>query len=94
MPTKRPSKRRPRAVRDDGPPVGFGIRYVLWFVFWKNAITVLMLSQAAFSSVLALVPPTTTNDKTFHWLLITNAVLCAILAQIKRDGSPPKRSKK
>jgi hypothetical protein len=78
----------------DGPPADFGLRYILWYVFWKNAITVLMLTQAAFSAVLALVPATSVNDKTFHWLLITNAVLCAILAQIKRDGSPPKRSKK
>jgi hypothetical protein len=77
----------------DGPPAGFGFRYIIWFLFWKNAITVLMITQAAFSAVLALIP-NMVNDKAFHWLLITNAVLCAILAQVKRDGSPPKRGKK
>lgn len=79
---------------NDGPPNGFGLRYILWFVFWKNAITALMLTQAAFSAVLALVPANTVNDKTFHTLLITNAVLCAILAQVKRDIPPSKRRHK
>ena len=76
-----------------GVPADFGVRYIIWYLFWKNAITVLMIVQAAFSSALALIP-TMVNDRVFHWLLITNAVLCAILAQIKRDGSPPKRRHK
>ena len=77
----------------EGPPAGFVVRYIFWFLFWKNAITVLMITQAAFSAALALIP-NMVNDKAFHWLLITNAVLCAILAQVKRDTPPPKRSKK
>lgn len=78
----------------DGPPADFGLRYILYFVFWRNAITTLMLTQAAFSAALAFVPPSEAGDKTFHGLLITNAVLCAILAQIRRDKPPAKRSSK
>ena len=90
--SKHARKRRARTVRE-GIPADFGVRYIIWYLFWRNAITVLMIVQAAFSAVLALLP-TMVNDKAFHWLLITNAVLCAILAQIKRDQPPPKRRHK
>ena len=74
-----------------------GLRFQVYssdFVLWKNAITTLMLTQAAFSkfAVLALIPTSVVMTRLFTGYLITNAVLCAILAQIKRDGlQPPKR---
>lgn len=74
-----------------GPPAWFGWRFVWWWL-WGNAITVLMIVQAAISTL--TLDPTLIPHDAFHYLLITNAVLCAILAQIKRNSPPPKRSKK
>ena len=63
-------------------PANFGIKYIAW-VIWANAVTVLMLMQGVFAAL--TLDPTLVSHDTFHWLLIANAVLCAILAQIKRN---------
>lgn len=73
---------------NDPVPAYFGLRYVLWFM-WSNAITLLMTLQVIVST-LAL-DPTLLPDKVTHWMLIANAVLVAILAQIRRDRPPPSR---
>jgi hypothetical protein len=70
----------------DPVPSYFGVRYVLWFL-WSNAITMLMLVQGAFTAL--TLDPTLVSHTTFHWLLIGNAVICAALAQIKRNNPPP-----
>jgi hypothetical protein len=72
-------------------PANFGWRYVLWFL-WSHAITVLMITQAIFSTL--TLDPTLVSHDVFHWMLIINAVLCAVLAQVKRDHPPPKRKRK
>lgn len=77
-------------INTEGPPAGFGWNWVWWWL-WKNAITVLMVIQAAVTAL--TLDPTLIPHNAFHYLLITNSVLCVILAQIKRDHPPP-RSKK
>jgi hypothetical protein len=81
-------KKKPRI--GTGMPANFGWRYVLWFT-WSHAITVLMVLQAIFATL--TLDPTLVSHDVFHWLLITNAVLCAVLAQVKRDNPLSKRRK-
>jgi hypothetical protein len=77
---------------NDPVPSDFGWRYVLWTIWsgwvylwrwvWSQAITILMIVQATFTAI-TLDPTLVSHDAT-HWILLGNAVLCAILAQIKR----------
>jgi hypothetical protein len=85
-----PPKKKKHVVRETEIPRDFGWRYILWWI-WSNAITVLMIVQAAFATL--TLDPTLIPHNVFHWLLVTNAVLCAILAQIKRNNPPPRRKK-
>jgi len=66
-------------------PPNFGWRYILWFI-WCNAITGLMLVQVVVTTV--TLDPTLVSHDTFHYLLIANAVICAVIAQIKRNNPP------
>lgn len=73
----------------DPVPAYFTLRWVLWFL-WSNAITGLMIAQGIFSA-LAL-DPSLVSHATFHWILIGNAVLTGVIAQVKRNtppGPPP-----
>lgn len=71
-------------MSDEPPmPSNFGFKYAMWFL-WCNAITVLMMVQAAFTAL--TLDPTLISHNAFHWILIVNAVLCATLAQIKRTN--------
>jgi hypothetical protein len=88
---KTPKIKRPRIVKTQGPPAGFGWSWVWWWL-WKNAITVLMVVQFTVAAV--TLDPTILPPKAFHWTLIINSVLCFILAQIKRDHPPPTKRKK
>lgn len=73
-------------------PGDFGWKYVLWTVWlgwiyfwkwvWSQAITILMVVQGTLAAI--TLDPTLIPHETFHWLLLGNAVLCAVLAQIKR----------
>jgi hypothetical protein len=82
----------------DEPPIpkDFGFRYIAWYA-WANAITILMILQAIFAALLLiadnpadpehpltgpLIPHTVSRG-----IILANAILCAVLAQIKR--SPP-----
>ena len=67
-------------------PPDFGLRYVLWFI-WCNAITGLMIVQAIFASI--TLDPTLVPHNIFHYILLGNACLCAIIAQVKRNNPPP-----
>ncbi len=78
-------KKAPRGV-----PSYFGWRFVLFFL-WSHAITVLMIVQAAFSTL--TLDPTLVPHDVFHWLLIVNAMMCAVLAQVKRPPPTYKRRK-
>ena len=83
-------------MNDPNPiPKDFGWRYILWNIWcgwvfavkwlWAKAITIMMIVQAVFS-VLTLDPAQTLiSHEAFHWCSIGNAVLCIVLAQIKRD---------
>ena len=88
------NRRRPRKGIRQGKvkaltvPASFGARYIAWAI-WSNAITLLMIVQAILAT-LTLDPTIMPHDE-FHWLLVANAVLCAILAQIKRNTTPPKK---
>lgn len=80
----------------DEPPIpaNFGVKYVLWFL-WCHAITVLMIVQAVLSAI--TLDPTLVSHEIFHWILIGNAVLCAVLAQINRKNplaQPPQEMKR
>jgi hypothetical protein len=78
---------------DGMPPIpsNFGVRYVMWFL-WCNAITALMITQAAFATL--TLDPTLIPHNLTHWMLVGNAVLCAALAQIKRNTPPPTKDQK
>src|SRR5271169_4460209 len=86
MPVRRvrprnPRKRRARAMKK-GAPSYFGWRYI-WWIIWSKAITILMIVQAAFTTL--TLDPTLVPHNVFHWLLIANAMMVAVLAQIKRE---------
>jgi hypothetical protein len=82
-------------------PTNFGFRYVLWVAWWNlyrgtgltltfiwaNAITILSIVSAIFAAM--TLDPTIVDHETFHYILIGQMVLTAILAQIKRQPSPP-----
>jgi hypothetical protein len=65
-----------------GVPAYFGWRYIFFWV-WSHMITVLMIVQAAFTTL--TLDPTLVSHNVFHGLLIANAVLVSILAQINRQ---------
>jgi len=86
----------------DDIPKDFGWRYVLWNTwlglfgvgrfFWSNAITILMIVQGAFASVLLIADsPTGDHDPTpliahttVRLIIVANSILCAVIAQFKR----------
>jgi hypothetical protein len=70
-------------------PANFGFKYIMWFL-WSNAITILMTVQAGFTAL--TLDPTLIGHVTFHWILISNAVIVAALANIKRNSPPPEKS--
>jgi hypothetical protein len=91
-------------MNDDGlPPIppNFGWRYILWVAWWnfyrgsglvitfawRNAITILSITSAIFAAI--TLDPTIVDHDTFHYILIAQMVLTAILAQIKRSPYPP-----
>jgi hypothetical protein len=77
---------------NDPMPSDFGWKYMVWTAWsglvyilkwaWANAITILMLVQGVLATL--TLDPTLIPHDTFHYILIANAVLCAVLAQIKR----------
>lgn len=71
----------------DPVPSYFSFRYIGWFI-WSHLITGLMIVQGVFAAL--TLDPTMVSHATFHWLLIGNAVLCAILANVNRK--PPEKS--
>ena len=73
---------------DDPVPPYFGLRYILWFI-WSNLITGLMILQGVFAAI--TLDPTLVPHDMFHYLLVINAVLCAVLAQVKRNNPPPEK---
>jgi hypothetical protein len=77
--------------KSSAPPSYFGWRYI-WWMAYKNAITILMIVQGGISAI--TLDPSLVSHSTFHWMLIANSVLCLTLAQIKRDHPPPKRGRK
>lgn len=82
-------------------PPNFGFRYILWAAWWnfyrgtgfvltfawRNAITILSILSAIFAAI--TLDPTVVAHDVFHYILIGQMVLTAILAQIKRSPSAP-----
>jgi hypothetical protein len=72
-------------------PRDFGWRYVLWLT-WSNAITILAVIQGVLSAL--MVTQGIFDHTTFQYLAIGNAILTAIVAQVKRNkppGPPPRK---
>ena len=69
----------------DPVPTYFNLRYVLWFL-WSNAITELMIVQVAVTAI--TLDPTIVSHNMFHYALIANAVLAAVVAQVKKNNPP------
>jgi len=67
-------------------PPDFGIRYVFWML-WCNSITILMIIQGIFATI--TLDPTLVPHNVFHYILLGNAILCAIVAQVKKNNPPP-----
>lgn len=78
---------------DPTPPMppDFGIRYVLWFI-WCNSITLLQVIQTATATLLVASDPDAPNPLIPHTVLkvvvLSNAVLTGIIAQVKRNNPP------
>jgi hypothetical protein len=73
-------------------PRDFGIRYILW-VCWSNAITILMTLQGVFAAVLLVAENDTSKDPLLphtwvRWIVLGNAILTGVVAQIKRSNPP------
>jgi hypothetical protein len=73
-------------------PPYFNTRYVLWFVFWKNAVTTLSILQAMVAALLLLADGdsshTIVTPTAFRFVVLANAALTAIVAQIDRRKTP------
>ena len=66
-------------------PKNFGIKYVAWVLcwfLWSNAISVLSVLGAVFTAI--TLDPTMVSHDVFHYILLGNFALTAILAQINR----------
>lgn len=93
---------------DETPPVppNFGWRYIVWVSWWNfckgfgvslrfiwsHAITILSVMSAIFAAI--TLDPTIVDHNTFHYILIGQMVLTAVLAQIHRGPPPPKDESK
>ena len=79
-------------MTDDAMPRDFGWRYIGWLA-WTNAITILSVIQGAFASALLVVDADPAHPmvpiKVVQIIVIGNAVLTGIVAQIKRNNPPP-----
>jgi hypothetical protein len=75
-------------MTDSPVPTYFGWRYILWLI-WSNLITGLMTLQAIFAAL--TLNPDLVPHNVFHWILISNAVLCVAVAQIKQRTPVPDR---
>lgn len=74
---------------DPPMPRDFGVRYILWMA-WCNAITILSVLQGIFAT-LALAGDMFSHN-TVRIYMVANAILSAVVAQIKRNkppGPPP-----
>ena len=72
-------------MSDDPVPAYFSIRYIIWLA-WSNSITGLMTLQAIFATL--TLDPQLLSHSASHYVLIGNAVLCAVVAQVKRNNPP------
>ena len=65
--------------------------YVGWLI-WSNLITLLSIVQMAVAGI--MIYAEAFPHTTFRWLVIANAALTAIVAQVKKNappGPPPQR---
>lgn len=70
---------------EESMPRDFGWRYVGWFL-WSNAISLLSTAQGTFAA-LALASDMF-SARTLKVFLVTNAILCVVISQIKRNNPP------
>jgi hypothetical protein len=63
-------------------PANFSFKYVMWFI-WCNAVTILTTIQGVLAAI--TLDPTTIDHNVYHWIVISNAVLVVVLAQITRN---------
>jgi len=90
-------------LEEETPPVppNFGLRYIWWVSWWNfcrglrvtlvfiwaHAITILSILSSIFAAI--TLDPTVVAHDVFHYILIGQMILIAILAQIKRSPTPP-----
>jgi len=71
-------------------PRDFGWRYIGWLA-WSNSITILSALQGIFASVLLVAEdpqhPLLSHDA-FRLVILGNAILTGLVAQIKRNNPP------
>jgi hypothetical protein len=75
-------------------PLDFGWKYV-WWVAWSNAITILAIAQGTFATM-ALASDMFSHN-TVRIYMVANAVMSAIIAQVKRNlppGPHPRKRKR
>jgi hypothetical protein len=86
-------------MADEPMPRDFGWRYIGWLA-WCNAITILSTLQGVFAAVLLVVdvpddPHPMLSHTAVRVIFLINAVLTALVAQIKRNnppGPPPSKA--
>lgn len=69
----------------DPVPRDWGWRYITWLI-WCNAITILAVAQGVFAT-LALASDMFSHT-TIRVYMVANAILSALIAQIKRNNPP------
>jgi len=78
-------------------PRDFGWRYIGWAI-WSNAVTILAILQGVAASVLLVADDPNNpmlSHNGFRYIMLANAILTGLVAQIKRNrppGPPPTKA--
>jgi hypothetical protein len=69
----------------DEIPRDFGWRYILWMC-WSNIITIMASAQGIVAML--MLDQEIFSHTTFRYIVLGNAILTAVVAQIKRNNPP------
>jgi hypothetical protein len=69
----------------DPVPAYFSFRYIAWFI-WTNLITGLALIQAVLAGL--MMDQELFSHQTFRGIVLGNAILTIVIAQVKRNTPP------
>jgi hypothetical protein len=72
-------------AEDTPMPTNFGFRYIAWAV-WANLITILAVLQGVLATL--MLDQDIFSHETFRYIVLGNALLTALVAQIKRNSPP------